>query len=361
MPQNPNNKITDFLFIPLIILLILGISLFNFIVDPYYIFRDSTIKGFNDVKTHKYSNKRTILYSDVKINHKGKDTAFTGNCLLSHYDKGLDNVAFFTITVVEVEEIVNIIKNIHKIAPNIKTIYWGLFLDDLCYKGKKVDKLSEEVTRHLKTEDFINLFFSWNTTKYSIQTVMDSIKNKDKKDIFIYPFREIANAKYDQNISFDFLKEIQDIYNYSKENDIELIIYYSALNISKKIHMMEKGIWEKNLEFKKRLTEITPFYDYSFSNIYNIHPLDENSIYYIDNVHPTKYYNDLLVNDLLSDNKKIGILVTKDNVDRLNEEDTNYLKEYMNSNKKLTEEIKNVKPEDTNKKIKQSEQKIKGI
>ena len=162
-----NNKKTDYLFIVFLLFLILGISLFNFIVDPYCILRKSTIKGFNDVKTHKYTNKRTMLYSDLKLNYKGKDTAFTGNCLLSHYDKGLDNIAFFTVTVVEVDEIISIIKNIHKVAPNIKKIYWGLFWDDICYKKKNADSFKQINSENLNMDDFINLFFSWNTTKYS--------------------------------------------------------------------------------------------------------------------------------------------------------------------------------------------------
>ena len=347
-----NNKKTDYLFIVFLLFLILGISLFNFIVDPYCILRKSTIKGFNDVKTHKYTNKRTMLYSDLKLNYKGKDTAFTGNCLLSHYDKGLDNIAFFTVTVVEVDEIISIIKNIHKVAPNIKKIYWGLFWDDICYKKKNADSFKQINSENLNMDDFINLFFSWNTTKYSLETVRDSIKNKGKNIVYIYPYREIAGIKYDESFSSDLMQKINEIYKYTQENNIELIIYYSALNITKKIDMFEKGVWDKNLEFKKRLAEIMPFYDYSFSNKYNIEQLDENSQYYVDNIHPTKLYNDMLVNDLLSDKKEIGVLITKDNVDKYNEEDTLKLQEYINSHSELTEKIKNVKPEDANIRIK---------
>ena len=201
-------------------------------------------------------------------------------------------------------------------------------------------------------DDLINLFFSWNTTKYSIETVINSVKNKGRNIVYIYPYREIAKKHYEKEFSFDFMSKIAEIYKYAKSNEIELIIYYSAMNISKKIHMMEKGIWDENIEFKKRLAQITPFYDYSFSNKYNLQPLDENSIYYVDNIHPTKLYNDMLVNDLLSDKKEIGVLVTKDNVDKYNEEDTLKLQEYINSHSELTEKIKNVKTEDANIRIK---------
>ena len=144
MNNNENRK--DILFVILLFVFILLVALFNFIVDPYYIFRDSTIKQFNNVKTHKYSSKRTILYSQIKIDDKNKDTAFTGNCLLSHYGIGLDNVAFYTIPVARVTEVSEIIKNISLIAPNIKTIYWGVFMDDFLnldsdeYRGSGVEE-----------------------------------------------------------------------------------------------------------------------------------------------------------------------------------------------------------------------------
>ena len=68
--ENKTEKRRDILFLVLLLIFIILIGLFNYIIDPYYIFRDSTIKGINNVKTHKYSNKRTIVYSDIKINSK---------------------------------------------------------------------------------------------------------------------------------------------------------------------------------------------------------------------------------------------------------------------------------------------------
>ena len=108
MTENENKNLNDkkdILFVILFIFCVLAVALFNYVVDPYYIFRDGTIKGFNNVKTHKYSNKRTVIYSDIKFNSKNKNVAFTGNCLLSHYGSGLDNVAFFTIPVAKVVEV----------------------------------------------------------------------------------------------------------------------------------------------------------------------------------------------------------------------------------------------------------------
>ena len=346
--ENKPEKRRDILFLILLIVFVILIGLFNYIIDPYYIFRDSTIKGINNVKTHKYSNKRTIIYSDIKINSKNKDTAFTGNCLLSHYGSGLDNIAFFTVPVVKIEEIKNIIKNLITIAPDIKTIYLGLFYDD--FWNDKNDDVTDTLpipeTKKISLDDIINLFFSYNTTKYSIETLRDSIKNKGKDIIYVYPYREIAKKTYNKKLSFDSLKNIEDIKDFANKNNIELIIYYSPIHISKKLHIYSKGLWESNQELKRKLAQITPFYDYSFQNDYNVSPLDENNMNFIDNIHPSNTYNNLIVFDLLSDNKKIGTYITKENIENYLKIDSENLKNYIKNNPEIYKKIENVKKED---------------
>ena len=287
--KNPHN---DILFVIILVGLILSIALFNFFVDPYYIFRDSAVTGLNNVKTHKYSNKRTIIYSDIKLNSKNKDIAFTGNCLLSHYGSGLDNVVFFTIPMAKVYEISEVIKSIHTLAPNIKKIYWGMFYDDFWNdKNNEVnDTLPQLTDKFFNFQDFINLFFSYNTTKFSVETIRDSVKNKGQDIIYVYPYREIAKKHYDTEFNFDSLKTVKDIKQYADENNIELVIYYSPIHITKKIHIYEKGMWNSNQELKRKLAEITPFYDYSFANEYNTTALDENNFNFVDNIHPSNTY-----------------------------------------------------------------------
>ena len=340
----------DFLFIFVFVFLILLVIFFNFLTDPYYILRDATIKGFNNVKTHKYSNKRTIIYSDIKLNSKKKDTAFTGNCVLSHYGSGLDNVAFFTIPVTKVEEIAKIIMFIRKKAPNIKKIYWGMHYDDFWNAKNDVvnDNLPENSNSYFTFQDFINLFFSYNTTKYSIETVRDSLKNKGNNTIYVYPYREIAKKKYNGDFSYEELDKIKEVKDFADKNGIELIIYYSPIHISKKIDLYEKEMWQSNQELKRQLVKIMPFYDYSFQNEYNSTPIDENNFNFIDNIHPSNTYNNLIVNDLLSKNKKIGTLVTKGNVELYLKKDTEELQNYMIKNKNLVENIKNAKFDDAN-------------
>ena len=248
--EKKQQKRSDLLFLILLIIFIVSVALFNYLVDPYYIFHDATIKGINNVKTHKYSNKRTIIYSDIKLNSKNKKIVFTGNCLLSHYGSGLDDVGFFTIPVAKVEEVASIIKNLHKVSPDIKTIYWGLFYDDFWNtKNDEVsDSLQELESKYPTLQDFINLFFSWNTTKYSIETVRDSIKNAGQDIIYVYPYREIAKKTYDKEFTFESLDTVKQIKEFAQKEGINLVIYYSPIHVSKKVHIYEKGMWESNQE-----------------------------------------------------------------------------------------------------------------
>ena len=46
----------DILFLGLLVFFVALIAGFNYFMDPYYIFRDSTIKGINNVKNATLSN-----------------------------------------------------------------------------------------------------------------------------------------------------------------------------------------------------------------------------------------------------------------------------------------------------------------
>ena len=349
-------KNRDFVFV-FVFLFFMGLIVgFNFFIDPYYIFRDKTYKGINNVKLHKYTNKRTMLYSDIKINKYGKTKAFTGNCLLSNYGSPNEDVVFFTIPQAKVKEVSQIIENIMLIAPNIKTIYWGLFLDDIWNDFNINEEVTDELPvldkKYITANDIINLFFSWNTTKYSIETLYTSMKNKGVDVVYLYPYREISGKNYgSKDFSFDSINLIKEVINKAKEKDINIIFYYSPIHVSKKIHMYENGVWDLNLQFKQILASITPFIDYSLFNEYNSSPIDKNHTNYIDNIHPNSHYNNLIVNDILSDTKKIGKIVNKDNVEQVISDDYNRLKEYIKNNQEYADKIHNISKEDAKIKI----------
>ena len=191
------------------------------------------------------------------------------------------------------------------------------------------------------------MFFSYNTTKYSIETIRDSIKNHGKDIIYVYPYREIAKKHYEGEFSFESLEKVKEIKQFAQDNNIELVIYYSPIHITKKIHLYEKGQWETNQELKRKLAQITPFYDYSFANEYNITPLDENNMNFIDNIHPSNTYNNLIVKDLLSNQKNIGVLINNKDIDYYLNKDTQQLKTYINEHRELAEQIQNIQADNS--------------
>jgi len=347
------NTIKDIVLVLLFILVIGSIILFNYFVNPYSIFKSPEIKGFNNIKIHKLTSKRSVIFSDFKLNAKGKEIAFVGNCLFEDLDLGLDNVIFATIPMVKPSETIQIIKVLNETAPSIKKIYLGVAFDELWNdKNDEItDELPEWKSNNINYKDIINLLFSWNTTKYSIETVQASMKNKGEEQHFVYPYKEIGKKEYNTEFSLDILNTIKEIIEYTKANNIDLIVYYSPVHVTKKIHIYEKGQWENNIKFKKQLALITPYYDYSLFNGYNHFPLDENSEYFIDNLHMTKIYNNMILKDILSDNKKYGQLITADNVNQISDEDTKELENYIKANKELSEVIKNVTDKDVNIKI----------
>ena len=298
--KNKFNKIRDLIFIILLLVAIIFIMIFNYTVDAYQIFRKTSVIGFNNIKIHKLSSKRSILYPEIKWNKNNKNIAFVGSCLLDNYGLNIDNVLYATIPMVTTKEIYEVIQNIHKIAPNIKNFYIGLAYDELWNDTNReiTDTLPNLESEKLTYKDIVTLFFSWNTTKYSIETLKESIKNKGEQILYIYPFKEIAKKEYKKDLPNTPFEELKKIVNYAKLNNLDITVYYSPIHVSKKVHIYEKSQWQNNLSFKRKLADIIPFYDYSLFNEYNAFPLDEKSRYFVDNLHITKKYNNIVEKDI---------------------------------------------------------------
>ena len=346
--MNKNNQRNDILFVLMFILLVGVVALFNYFADPYQILNAPVIKGFNDNKIHKLTNKRTIIYSDIKLNSKNKTKAFVGNCLLEQNKELPNDVAFFTIPVVKTEEVFDVIQNIHLNAPQIKTIYWGMYFDDL-YNAQNDnfgEKFAYSDEKNINIHDCINLFFSFNTTKYSIETVLASFQNKNNNDVLIYPYKELANKEYSRDLDFHELEKVKKAVLYAKENDINLILYYSPIHITKKVHIYLSGRWETWKKLKRELANITPYYDYSLCNDFNSTLLDENNANYVDSIHLQKDFEMLIINDLLFGDFKLGTYVSPQNVDELSLKDEKCIKAFIHQNPKLCEKINHLQKSD---------------
>ena len=345
----------DLFFILSIVIGILAIILFNYIIDPYYIFKAVPIEGINDKKPHLYTNKRQIIFSDMKLNGRYKIHAFLGDCALYRTADIPYNSAFYSVPVTNISEIKSIIMYIKKYIPGIKTLYFGLNFNEIAGKDRKTDELSFDVLKKSKLNEIIGLLFSWNTTKYSFETLKASVLYKKNPTEYVYPYRETAGKKYtditDESID-EKIKEIEQIKEYAKENDFKLTFYFAPSNITYKIYLYKNNVYDKYNKLKKQLALVSDYCDYSLNNEYNTEILDGTGIYYIDTLHITPEFDNIIINDLVSGCKKTGILINKGNVSKIIETDTKYLKDYVNTHKEYAEKIGNLKTEDEKVRIK---------
>ena len=333
---------------------ILGIMLFNFIIDPYYIFQHKPVYGLNHKKIHMYSNKRQIIFSEMKLNGRNKTDAFIGNCTLYRSRNVPSNIAFYTVPVTNTEEILNIIEHIKLLNPNIKKLYLGINFNEIFKKDRKTDDFKEINSRRISIKDIIDLLFSWNTTKYSIETLTASIAAKNKNDNYVYPYREIAKKRYSSGETCNLMVKLSMLKNFAENSGIKLIFYFTPVHITYKIDIYEKNLWDKYTDFKYRLAQRADYLDYSLNNAYNTEKLDADAVYYIDNIHITDALNEAVISDLLSNSPKIGVPVNKNNADDIIKNDTEYIADYIEKNKELAEKIKSLTVQDADIKIKKA-------
>lgn len=349
-----SQKYKNFYFVVVLVLSFFLIILFNYFVDPFDIFKTKTFKGVNNIKIYKLTNKRSAIWTDMKLNGKGKKVVFTGNCLLSYGAEEMEDVAFFNLTVAKVHEVLELFKVIPEVAPDVKKVYVGMFFDDFWEtKNDEVQDVLKPYNKYYSVDDFVNYLFSYNTTKYSVDTLLKSIEQKGEDIVYVYPYRELVDVHYKDSYNKSSFDDLEKMVKIAKKNNIEIVFYYSPIHVSKKVSIYEKGLWDVNNEIKRKLAKIAPFYDYSISNNYNQDDLDENSKYFVDSLHPTKKLQEEIVKELVSDDEKIGVLVTEKNVDEILDKDTNHLKRYMKQHPATVQKISNLKAEDKKVKIRQ--------
>lgn len=179
-------------------------------------------------------------------------------------------------------------------------------------------------------------FYSKNFFTFPAITVLtDRIKefvNGQKKEIYIpqndfyYTDEEVLEKLMliKEPFSKNRIKNIKEINDFAKENDINIIFYFVPV-----YHQVYKlGNINDYNNFKREIAEITPFYDFSGLNL-----ITQDNKMWINLMHSNDKTGELIKQRLFSPKteapliKDFGIYVTKDNID--------------NHIKLMTEQVKN--------------------
>ena len=322
----------------------------NVITDPFSVFAKT---DYDAVKNKKYLPNERYIKMKYILNNKDKyDSFLIGSCTSNFINlDGIKGQKWYnlTFTTTSVSEMNRIFKQIidngivpKRILMQVSQDYFKAGKNDY----KKVCSKHINLCCYPLTRDEKISFWS----RYLLYS---PVINKDKNDVFtdgfkrnifkggsfidgfpsddtpkdnsdtVFDLEKYANKKPYDNDNLELIKEIVQICK-EKNIDFEMLIIPEYIEIYKDIDL--DGF--NNL--KRKLAEITPFYDFT-----GINKIASDKRYFKDPIHITSYASKLIVDRIFYQNKNdapkidgFGVYVTKNNIDSHIKNLENEIKKY---------------------------------
>ncbi|MGB5594874.1 MAG: hypothetical protein WBM32_15720 [Crocosphaera sp.] len=341
----------NYLLLGTIALSSLGISLGNYLIDPYDIFRYNNIFYLKLIKPEKLSYDR--LFKTIDIININPEIIIIGS---SRAKQGLDpnhkgfpddsNIYNLGIDGSNTYEILRYLEHSYKNQPNLKKVILGVdhYMFNDFYKLQ--DSFSEKRLgkTHMTGKDLLNTLFSQDAIIASKNTIIDNLNvSKDYQDstygddgFFPYPYHhpKDGNAPWrftntinqyfgfhpQYKLSEKRLNDFQEIVQFCRKNNIELIVFISPSHATQWETLRVTDRWDTFETWKRKMVEITPVWDFSGYNSITTEPIKDVMTNYVDNSHYTPKIGDFVLNRILSYEpsqvpQDFGVLMTPENID----------------------------------------------
>lgn len=328
---------------------ILLIGSLNFTVDPYEVFNQLKISGFNQSKPKKKNSERlskaidiirikpvTILLGSSRAKLGLDPTHPALNSYQPAYNLGLDGVNGYE----EFRYLQHAIAN----QKNIKLVIIGIdfFMFNSYLKNSESFSENRLGQQHITMQDTINTVFSWDAFDASRETLIASINDPSKnvKDSYVNngfePYRYINKAatnwrfksgiyyyykfhnKY--SLSKDYLVYFKKIVDTCNQKNITLKVFISPSHATQWEAIRATGHWHTFEQWKREIVKTVPVLDFSGYNSITIERINDDMKNYTDNSHYRKEIGNLVLNRVLSYQQEMvpqdfGILITSNNIE----------------------------------------------
>ncbi|MGL4500375.1 MAG: hypothetical protein ACRCU2_15020 [Planktothrix sp.] len=343
------------LVMALILLQTVSISGFNIAVDPYGVFNSPTWLGVNQVKPEK--DRQVRMFKAIEVIRIQPKMVFIGS---SRTEFGLDtahpavsgvqpgyNLGITGGNIYEARRYFE-----HAIAnnPNLKKAVIGV--DFFMFGKQKKNQLDFSENRllisHVTLEDKLNSIFSWRVIRGSLKTLKFNQNSGDRVGHF-YPDGRRNPSYYIQDIygglqgvdimadllrkndffiskrrgetyEISHLEEVKNMVNLCAKYQIECHFFISPSHVTQWESIRLSGAWEVFEEWKRKLAQITPVWDFSSYNSITTEPLSSAMTNYMDSSHYHKEIGDLVLNRIFQYNQErvpedFGVLLTPGTVE----------------------------------------------
>jgi len=350
-------------------------SVFNWLIDPYDIFRSPQIEHVNVIKPalnyHARLNKalelirrrpRSLIFgsSRAALGLDPNDPA------LSDLPKPLFNAGLDGATISELRAYI-----LHAIAnqPDVKCIILGLdFSMFLGPERQAADfKQSRLEKRQTDQTDIRDALLSLDAVRESMACLSKNMHGATHDEDYYLPSgqrnplnmltaapakrwsvslggKETAHTeplRYNKQL----LKNVHDIVDVCKQKNIDLHVFISPAHYLDSEAIRSAGNWLDSMQWKRDLVQIVPFWDFSGYNSITTEPISQRMQNYIDALHYTPRVGSSILQTVFgkSDSKNaFGTYCTTSNIDTVIQQDENAHSAWSNSRPEALEDLKAV-------------------
>ncbi|MEA5509117.1 hypothetical protein VB715_05005 [Crocosphaera sp. UHCC 0190] len=339
----------NLLFLSTLMLSLTGVSLVNFIVDPYDIFRYHNPLEAKLVKPEKLNYDR--LYKTIDIINIKPEVIILGSSRAKQglnpkhpgfptdktvYNLGIDGSNTY--------EILRYLEHSYANQPNLKKVILGVdhYMFNDFYKLQDSFDENRLGKTHITATDLLNSLFSQDALIASKNTIQENLSlSKNTQDLTygdngFFPHREPNDGKTQWRFTntinqyFGFHKQyklseahlnnFKKIVEFCRKNNIELIVFISPSHVTQWEALRVTNRWDSFEKWKRKMVEITPVWDFSGYNSITTEPIKDVMTNYVDNSHYTPGIGDLVLNRILSHEvnqvpQDFGFLMTPENID----------------------------------------------
>ncbi|WP_107667513.1 hypothetical protein [Cyanothece sp. BG0011] len=342
----------NYLFFGTLLLGITGISLGNFLIDPYDIFRHNNPVDLKLRKPEKIEQDR--LYKTIDVINIKPEIILIGSSRVKQglnpnhpalpkemnpYNLGIDGSNTY--------EILRYLEHTYVNQPNLKTVIMGLdhymFNDYYKLQDSFVEKRLSKT--HIIPTDLINTLFSQDAIIASKNTITENLTETENQKaltygdngFFPYPYHDPndGNAPWrfrntiqqyfgfhpQYKLSEARLNDFKKIVEFCRQHNINLIVFISPAHATQWETLRVTDRWDTYEQWKRKMVEVTPVWDFSGYNSITTEPIQPVMSNYVDNSHYTPKIGDFVLNRILSHEvdqvpQDFGVLMTPENIDK---------------------------------------------
>lgn len=354
-----------------VICILIILSIFNIIIDPYVVFHTPKTK-ISNLKPEAKRQERMTKITEFKLDRRKIDTVFIGTSRVDwifnqNYFKKITgkNATNLGIVGMNFDEYLNFTKTVINIHPEIKHIYLGL--DFYIFNKNVIDNQKHEgfnKNPQLTTSELATVLFASDTTVSSFITITKNIRCKDLIKMYdhnglIYLFNNSATRQLFEhvvrnyidrfknyeidNTTYDKLKELE---LYCKKKGVELHIFHTEGHTVDLATIYLGGYWDIYTQWKKDLTKVSDIYDFYYVNKYSTEELKSNMKYFYDSAHGTPETGNMMMDKMILNKGDYGRLNTTNNIKTLTKQDTINLQNWLKANPEWVKTIKEIKKQE---------------